>query len=534
MLQPHEIRKLGLDLPGYSFLTAYEAALPSYECSLEVRVLGKQDLSALEQAVLAAVAHGVSSVAAIDLLYGIGRELVEETVSGLQSFDLVEPYRGSSIFIPTDQGTKAYENASFLRPEIATLRVYFDALTGTVSSVNRDLYIGVGESVKRGLYSIPSRFDEPRVGDIPREDVAKLFRRSKMSEKQSIATGELLDIIGLTRVIPQLLPCEIAAFDASDHSHFAFRVLERGQRLPEHEARLQAMVEASPEVLPIHRVEDETLESEEPAFVRPEILQDLADKEQELDDLARILEDASESQNADPLSPESVLSPAVLPSGGKTREELNAVRKRLEELERERRETGTRRIQNSEHRLFLLQAFKEAKKRIIIISPWLAPTAMNQELMDLMRKALLRGVDVFIGWGMPDRGDDDREARKASDIKRLLFQLNKLQAEMTERLASAEKVILGDKTKRRQQKVGNLRVVKLGNTHEKILIVDEARSIMTSFNWLSFRGDPNRAVRNEAGYMVTSPSIVREDANHIMARIEAAERDQQSTPAPYP
>jgi phosphatidylserine/phosphatidylglycerophosphate/cardiolipin synthase-like enzyme len=37
------------------------------------------------------------------------------------------------------------------------------------------------------------------------------------------------------------------------------------------------------------------------------------------------------------------------------------------------------------------------------------------------------------------------------------------------------------------------------NMHSKVLICDEVFAVTTSFNWLSFKGDKNRPVRDETG-----------------------------------
>ena len=44
-------------------------------------------------------------------------------------------------------------------------------------------------------------------------------------------------------------------------------------------------------------------------------------------------------------------------------------------------------------------------------------------------------------------------------------------------------------------------------THEKVLIFDDT-VVTGSFNWLSFKGDPNRTFRMEEGTLVQIPSEV--------------------------
>ena len=49
----------------------------------------------------------------------------------------------------------------------------------------------------------------------------------------------------------------------------------------------------------------------------------------------------------------------------------------------------------------------------------------------------------------------------------------------------------------------NFVLKRLGDTHAKILVVDDRFVIVTSFNWLSYKGDPNLPFRDERGTLVT-------------------------------
>jgi hypothetical protein len=49
--------------------------------------------------------------------------------------------------------------------------------------------------------------------------------------------------------------------------------------------------------------------------------------------------------------------------------------------------------------------------------------------------------------------------------------------------------------------------LRLRNTHTKILIYDDI-CVTTSFNWLSFRGDPERTYRMEEGTLIRRRSLV--------------------------
>lgn len=61
---------------------------------------------------------------------------------------------------------------------------------------------------------------------------------------------------------------------------------------------------------------------------------------------------------------------------------------------------------------------------------------------------------------------------------------------------------------------------RLGRTHAKVLLSDRRYVIVTSFNWLSFRGDPKRTFRDERGTLVALPEYVDGQFNDWRARFD--------------
>lgn len=123
-----------------------------------------------------------------------------------------------------------------------------------------------------------------------------------------------------------------------------------------------------------------------------------------------------------------------------------------------------------EHPLRLRAALTSAQQRILIISPWIRRAVVNSQFMADLERRLKGGVDVQIGYGIgpDDEGSDGAAVAKLGDLAR---------------------------------KYANLRFVRLPNTHAKILIYDDVY-ITSSFNWLSFKGDPNRTYRMEEGTLI--------------------------------
>jgi hypothetical protein len=65
--------------------------------------------------------------------------------------------------------------------------------------------------------------------------------------------------------------------------------------------------------------------------------------------------------------------------------------------------------------------------------------------------------------------------------------------------------------------------VRLGNTHAKVLIKDSDFAAVTSFNWLSFKGDPNRTFRDEQGTLLQEQGLVDQKFNELAGRFNRIE-----------
>jgi phosphatidylserine/phosphatidylglycerophosphate/cardiolipin synthase-like enzyme len=145
--------------------------------------------------------------------------------------------------------------------------------------------------------------------------------------------------------------------------------------------------------------------------------------------------------------------------------------------ERALAEMPVRSVSVFEHKELLDEALDSAQVRILIISPLVKSAVVDTTFLGRLERRLQKGVYVHIahGIGQDDRGSDDHA----------LTRLAHLQQRYSKRFTLA----------------------RLSNTHAKILVFDD-KWISTSFNWLSFRGDPERTYRMEEGTLVQIPAQV--------------------------
>jgi hypothetical protein len=131
-----------------------------------------------------------------------------------------------------------------------------------------------------------------------------------------------------------------------------------------------------------------------------------------------------------------------------------------------------------EHPDLLAEAMNSAQQRVLIISPWVRRAVVDASFLSALEQLLRRSVSVTIahGYGVDDRGSDPDALKRLGDLS---------------------------------ARYSNFAFVRLRNTHAKVLIFD-GNWVSTSFNWLSFKGDPDRTYRMEEGTLVSIPERVEE------------------------
>jgi hypothetical protein len=140
-------------------------------------------------------------------------------------------------------------------------------------------------------------------------------------------------------------------------------------------------------------------------------------------------------------------------------------------------------LRGSHIRDAFLKTFKETKKKLLIITPWISEKVVDNELLQLFQEVAMRGASIHIGWGIAkEKSQEDR-----LPSKELLVRMQSI-----------------------KDKQGNQAVFVhwIGNHHNKEIVVDNKYHLLGSFNWLSYRGDYN--LRNESVYKVSLDKHIRQ------------------------
>ena len=68
-------------------------------------------------------------------------------------------------------------------------------------------------------------------------------------------------------------------------------------------------------------------------------------------------------------------------------------------------------------------------------------------------------------------------------------------------------------------KPGKIKFYRVGDVQSKVLICDDQFMIMSSFNWLSFAGDPTRGSRVEDGILTRDKAAIATKTKEWMDRL---------------
>lgn len=148
--------------------------------------------------------------------------------------------------------------------------------------------------------------------------------------------------------------------------------------------------------------------------------------------------------------------------------------------------TGIRNLAVFDHPDILDDALINSRQRLMIISPWITKKVVNEEFIRKIEGLLRKNVSVYIGYGLPHgQGNHPWSVGKLDEFER---------------------------------RFSTMHFVKLGDTHAKVLISDNKFFVVSSFNWLSFKGDPSATFRDEQGVMVSLPELVDEKFEDQLVR----------------
>lgn len=478
-MTPEEIAQRFDNRSGYKLVSYGLVGLPVFRITAVTTCLGRKELTPIDEFILRALAAGMNTVANVAGLLGLDPVVVESSLAELLRAEYIRTTFSTSHEFTielTAKGSQVAKDQEVVAPMEQTIVFTIDGLTRkprlypTQSLYRpRDLRdAGIPE-----VRAFPSR--PPELEDIDLKDVISIVR---LDAGRADSPRQLLRINSLERRDRLYLEAIALAYRADTGGALQASFAIDGRLSIEHE---QAF--ARNKGLEKMKLFSGLLDKSVGPALDKVLGQDLAAK---LNEVSKELKDA-EKLHQEARDVRARLTPRANQVDATT---TKAAQEQLVAVDAKMAALPVRPLAVYEHAPLLKRALAEAEQRLLIISPWIRRGVVGAGFMKALRQCLGRGVSVFLGYGI---GEDDRdEAPWDRDARREL-----------EELARHSKLF---------------RLERLGDTHAKVLIKDSEFFVITSFNWLSFRGDPNHTFREEWGTYVGVREMVDDYFNQMVSR----------------
>jgi hypothetical protein len=497
--------------PGFKLVSCKEVGLPVYKVPVQALMLLQKPISPIQEFVLKAVDAGFSDIESVSAFLGLEKQITKNAMFSLRmsdDIDLVAP-PGSQMqeWRITKKGEQTLRTASAIVPEEKPIEIFFDGIIRQICWYEnpRDLLRGqqLKSLEKMEIPPFPKR--PPELDDLRLEEVDIVFRklqeRAKYRRDNLQGKRELLRLKAISGRRECLFQEAIAlVYKAKDGDAVQVAFAIDGRLSSEHENAFAGADGPKklriPDMLKVTATEEQIAEviGTELASQIPPIEEFEAIKQQVLSAESQLkvqLESAQES-----------LEQAQTEEEKKTAEKkVQETSERLTELTTQFNQTlsklPVRLLDVYDHRKLLEKALQESQERLLIISPWIRANAVNQFFIQKIENLLRRGVQVWIGYGI---AEDEDEGMNRYDV----------QAE--------------EKLQELADKYDSFSFKRLGDTHAKVLISDTNFVVITSFNWLSFKGDPKRTFRDERGIWVSIPQVINAEFDSLVKRFDKGEK----------
>lgn len=442
--------------PGYDLVSFKEAGLPVYVLKLRILVLERKALSPIEEAVLKAVRAGLDEPGAIFEFLGLPPTVLTPVLAGLNTAELINYSRGAADaharVLLAAKGRLALAEAATVTPQERVVSVCLDALTKKLLLIAPEQLDRSRDMRALGYFEIPTGTSKrPEVEDIPLQDFDKVLQRQSMSTEP---TGTLLAVRRIERRELHYMRC-VMLFYKSHAQPPEVEVAfwrEDGPAM-EHEVRFQAI--GGPDLVGTRLLT--TQAATLPETVLPEVVAAVT----RADTPAPVVP-AQPAQAALPSAPLAAVNAPAVPAAPAAPDP-------------ETMQT----LLCHEHPPYLKKALLSAKRRLVIVSPWIRDSVIDWQFIASLEALLKSGVEVHIGYGI-EKADGNGKRNTVKD-----------KPDISPR-AEADLQKLAKRYKK-------LHFVYVGNTHRKSLVCDDQFAVVTSFNWLSYKGDSRGSPRDERG-----------------------------------
>lgn len=480
---------------GFTLVEFEEVGLPFFELRLDVMAQKRHELPIIDEFVMHLAHSGLRSSIDIGGMLGLDSTLVQRSVVSLLQSDYVDYPIGTDgrEIVLTQLGAKVLEERMDQVPVRAELHLGFDRLLWKLSTTWMRHWVTSQSFKQSGARGIPARRKRrPELEEVDLPTLNRMLEGLPHARRAQI-DYDVLQILNLgarTKVLPALM----LVFVADDQSTTRASFVIDGHHSPEHDRAFEDADGLNR--MGIHPADPASLDQDRPDL--PDDLEALQPEHSTTEALAErrraakmALDTALAEATVDELAGAAVERPAASRRAELVEEHVEELRRELEKVEAQEEALPLRPISTFEHRILLEEAIENAGERLLVISPWIRSSVVDSRFLACLERLCAAGVRVHIGYGIRKNDVEGHDERAVSALAKLA------------------------------RRHTNLVVRDVGNTHAKVLVWDD-RMVLTSFNWLSFRGDPHRRYRQEEGIFVGERLYVDREYERHRAEIESS------------
>lgn len=493
-LEPNEVARRFGAKPGFQLIDFTLVALPVFVIPIDAIVIAAKPLQLVDEFLLRSIAEGVNTLEALAGFLGLENAFVKKRLGELIGQDLVAygPGEGGVAKAAlTPKGTDALKKALVVQPKRESFTLAIDGITRQALTTRPGRMLAVRDVRAFGLLEVRAFPEDkaPEFSEIEKLDLTAALANGPKKDKN---IQRVMSLVHMGRRLRRYREATMLVFRAEGGRQIHVEFFIDGRPSPtlnesfsRHDGakalHIPEQVEAS-----ITKTEREVRtvlpslvdgkESKQAATIRPKL--------QPFINRVGFLESKIEEKEISIEESDSRLEIGLLKA------EVEKLQTEKLKVEKELNSLEARFLEVHEHRPLLERSLKEAQRRLLIISPWIRDSVLRQGQLDKIRRLVEKRVEVFIGYGL---GEDNKVGRDKGEYAiRFLDQLT--------------------------QRNSNLHFHELGDTHAKILLMDDRYAVIGSFNWLSFEGSSKRDFREEMSFRINKKEEIERLFQHYLAR----------------
>lgn len=436
---------------------------PFYVLNVDLTYLANRQLQLAEEFIMKCISHQLNDDREIALFLGMDENLIDKVLSELLSKALIKK---EDVLKLTESGLDALEQQTVQAPISETKTFYIDALNGKLRD---SFYLNSFDSKNNSNSALNKIVKKPRKGHI--EDIVDNYENiEKLLQNNNSSRIELIQVNSIEKVYTQWHELLLVLYQRNpDDKEIEYEIFSRGNIQVEYRATIEQLYAEGKKILDSIFQEIDKDKLNDRNLMETEILSPLSSINYENIQTVEKLSVKINSLNDPDFLIES--------KNQSNKEERKKLIQQLDQIKAQSKISDI--IHTYEHRDYLFKALEKAKQRVMIVSPWITGYAVEKQFLDSLEATLKRKIQVYIFYGIKSSSqqNDPRAIKRLEELSNnyQLFQFEKVK-----------------------------------NTHRKILVCDAEFGIVTSFNILSFRADPNLTYRDELGIIIRDSATIED------------------------